>query len=183
MYQNNLLNLTGDPTLPDLLHEGPLPDDLFQLNDLTATIVHPDLDALNRRLDHLSLETNTQGLRIAVERAKCQKLQASVRQVRQDMSIPCPDIVMIKHNLEAMRENQNAINYQLDGEIARTSTLTFRCLSRIHQIMAALVPCVTMPSEDNYELRLMLQELNLTIQQFGVHYAASYTPRHNYPYS
>ena len=81
---------------------------------------------------------------------------------------------MIKHNLEAMREHQNAINYQLDGETARTSILTFRCLSRTHQIMAALVPCVTMPSKDNYELCLMLQELNRTIQQFGVHFAASY---------
>ena len=79
MYQNNLLNLTGDPTLPDLFPKGPLPDYLFQLNDLTATIVHPDIIALNRRLDHLSLETNTQGLRIAVERAKCQKLHAAIR--------------------------------------------------------------------------------------------------------
>ena len=40
--------------------------------------------------------------------------------------------------------------------------------------MAALVPCVTMPSEDNYEVHIMLQELNRTIQQFGVHYTASY---------
>ena len=130
MYQNNLLNLTGDPILSDLLPEGPLPDDLFQLSDLT--VVHPDLVALNKRLDHLTLETNTQGLRIAVERAKRQKFQAIIRQVRQDISIPCPDIAMMKHDLMAIREHQNAINYQLDSETARASTLTFRCLSRIH---------------------------------------------------
>ena len=105
MYQDNLLNLTGDPILPDLLPEGPLPDDLFQLSDLTSTIIHPDLVALNKRLDHLFLETNTQGLRIAMERAKRQKFKATIRQVRHDMSIPCPDIAMLKYYLVAMREH------------------------------------------------------------------------------
>jgi len=174
MYQNNLVNLTEDPTLPDLLPEGPLPDDLFRFDDLTANIIHPDIAVLNQRLDHLSLETNTQGLRIAVERAKRQKLQATMRQVRQDLSIPHPDIVMLRNNMEAMQGHQNAINYQLDGETARTSTLTFRCVSRIYEILVALVSCVTLPSENKYEVNIMLQELKRTIQQFSVHYAVSY---------
>jgi len=162
MHQSNLLNLTGDPALP----EGPLPD------YPTVTMAHPDIIALNRRLDLLSLETNTQGLRIAVERAKRQKLHATIRQVRQDMSLSCPDIVTIRHDLETMREHQNAVNYQLDGETTRINTLTFRCLSRMHQIMALLIPCVTMPS--GYEFYQMLQELARTLQQFSVNYATSY---------
>ena len=170
MFQNNLISLT----IPDLLHEEPLPSDLFWIDDLLTPITHPDVVELNRRLDHLSLETNTQGLRISVERAKRQRLQATIRQVRQDLSTPCPDIAIIRNEMEHMREYQNAINYQLDGETARTSTLMFRSLSRICKILTVLVPCVILPPEDSPEVGILLQELNRTIQQFGVHYAASY---------
>ena len=97
MFQNNLISLTGDPNLPDLLHEEPMLNDLFQIDDLIAPVTHPDIVEINRRLDHLSLETNTQGLRIAVERAKRQRLQATIRQVRQDLSLPCPDITILKN--------------------------------------------------------------------------------------
>ena len=116
MFQNNLINLTGDPTVPDLLPEDPILNDLFQIDDLPTLVTHPDIAELNRKLDHLFLETNTQGLRIAVERAKRQRLQATIRQVKQDLSLPCPDITMLKNELDHLREHQNAINYQLDGE-------------------------------------------------------------------
>jgi len=111
MFQSNLIHLTGDPTLPDLLPKEPMLNDLFQIDDLITPVTHPDIVELNRRLDHLSLETNTQGLRIAVERAKRQRLQATIRQVKQDLSLPCPDITMLKNELEHLREHQNAINY------------------------------------------------------------------------
>ena len=174
MYRSNLLNLTGDPALPDLLPEEPLLDDLFHLNDPTVAITHPDIVALNQRLDHLSLETNTQGLRIGVERAKRQKLRTTIRQVRQDMLLICPDIMSVRNDIETMRGSQNAVNYQLDGEITRLNTLTFRCLSRMDQIIALLLPYVTMPSDSSYELHQMLQELARTIQQFSMNYAASH---------
>ena len=156
MFQSNLIHLTGHLALPDLLPEEPILNDLFQINDLIVPATHPDIVELNRRLDHLSLETNTQRLRIAVERAKRQRLQATIRQVKQDLSIPCPDIAILKNELEHMREHQNAINYQLDGETARTNTLLFRSLSRICQILIALVPCVTLPSETNPEVSILL---------------------------
>jgi len=174
MFQNNLIPLTGDPTLPDLLPEDPMLNDLFRIDDLPTPIIHPDIAEINRKLEHLTLETNTQGLRIAVERAKRQRLQATIRQVKQDLSLPCPDLMMIKSELDHLREHQNAINYQLDGETARTNTLSFRSLSRICQILVALIPCLTLPSESSSEVKIFLQELNNTIQQFGVHYAASY---------
>jgi len=96
MYQNNLLSLSVDPALPDLLPEGSFLDDIFHLDDPNIAITHPDIAALNQRLDHLSLETNTQALRIAVERAKHQKLRATIRQVKQDMLPPCPDIASLR---------------------------------------------------------------------------------------
>ena len=171
MYQSNLISLTEDPTLPDLVPEDPILNDLFRIDDLSIPMMHPDIVEVNRRLEHLTLETNTQGLRLAVERAKRQRLQASVRQVKHDLVIPSPDLLAIRNELN---EHQNAINYQLDGENAWTNTLTFRSISRICQILAALIPCATLSSESSPEVEILLQELTNTIQHFGVHYAASY---------
>jgi len=163
MYQNNLLSLPTDLVLPDLLPEGLLFDDIFHSDDPTIAITHPDIAALNYRLDHLSLETNTQALRIDVERAKLQKLRATVRQVKQNMLLPCPDIASLKYDIETMRGDQNTINYQLEGEIARMNVMKFRCLSRMHQILTFLLPHVMLPPANNYKLNQLLQELARTL--------------------
>ena len=174
MFQSNLISLTEDPILPDLLPEDPILNDLFRIDDFPTPIMHPDITEINRKLEHLTLETNTQGLRLAVERAKRQRLQASVRQVKQDLAHPCPELMAIRNELNQFREHQNAINYQLDGENARTNTLSFRSLSRICQILAALIPCATLSSESSAEVKILLQELTNIIQHFGVYYAASH---------
>jgi len=43
MNRSNLMNLSVDPVLPDLLPEGPFLDDLFQLDNPTVTITHRTL--------------------------------------------------------------------------------------------------------------------------------------------
>ena len=174
MFNNNLVNLTEDLTLPDLISEEPLPSDLFRFDDIVTPMTQADVTALNQKLDNLSLESNTHGLRLAVERAKRQRLHATVRQVRQDLFTPCPDAVKLRNDMEVMRDHQNTVNFQLDGETARISTLTFRSLPRIYQLLAAIVPGVSLSPEDNPEVGVLMQELNRTIQQFGIFYTASY---------
>ena len=109
-----------------------------------------------------------------IERVKRQRLQASIRQVRRDLAITSPEIIEIKNELKNFKEAQNAINYQLDGENARTNTLAFRSLARICEILTALIPSTSLPPETHPEVKILLQELITTIQHFGVHYAASY---------
>ena len=58
MFQNNLISLTEDPTLPDLLLEDPMINDLFRIDDLPTPIIHPNIAEINRKLEHLTLETN-----------------------------------------------------------------------------------------------------------------------------
>ena len=168
------MSLPMDPALPDLLPEGSLFDDIFPSENPSVTVTHPDIVALNSRLDHLSLETNTQALRIKVERAKRQRLSATVRQVKQNMLLSCPDIASLKDDVEVMQGNQNAINYQLEGEITNMNVMTFRCLSRMHQIITFLLSHVMLPPDNNFELTQMLHELSRTLQQFRVDYSVSY---------
>jgi len=155
--------------LPDLLAEDPLCDNLFSLEAPPLSITHPDIAALNFKLDSLSLECNTQALQIEVERVKRQKLRSSIRSIRQKISLPCPDTMSLKGELQAVRENQNAINYQIDGEVSRLNTMSLRYFSRIHQILTVILPHVTMPPDEHFELIQMLDELVRTLHQFQVY--------------
>jgi len=174
MYRDNLTLLMEDPTLPDLVPEDPIFDELFRVDDWTIPTIHPDVAELARKLDSLTIESNTQGLRLEIEKAKRQRLQASVRQLRRDLATPCPELVKIRTELSQFKESQNAINYQLDGENARTNALTFRSLSRICEILATLIPTASLPPEFSPEVKILLQELTTTIHHFGVHYTTPY---------
>jgi len=167
------MSVNEDPTLPDLLPEDTFLSE-FRIDDFPTPLMHSDIAEINRKLEHLTLESNTQGLRIEIEKAKRQRLRTSLRQVKSDLTLPCPEIIALRNELHHMRDQQNAINYQLDNENARTNTLSFRSLSRICQILTALIPCSTLSSDSSPEVQILLRELANTIQHFGVHYAASY---------
>ena len=174
MNQNNFINLIGDPVLPDRLPEEPAYDELFPIDDLMMFTPQPEITDLTRKLELLTVDTNTHGLRIEIERSKRQRLQATMKQLRQDLSIAKTDITMLRSEITQLREQQNIINFQLDNENARTNTLSFRSLSRIGQILLTLVPNRTQLSEIGPETEILLQELNTTIRQFGVYYHASH---------
>jgi len=180
MNKNHLTHLTGDPTLPDLLPEEPIYDDLFSINDLIMPVPHPDIAELNRRIELLTVEINTQGLRLEIEKTKRQRLQSSVRQMKRELAVPCPNLVELRNELIQFKDQQTAINYQLDGENVKTNTLAFRSISRICQLLAVIIPGAIVSPESSPEMKILLQELSLTVQQFGVHYAASYVePQYN----
>jgi len=173
MYPDNLISLTADPTLPDLLPEDTLLNE-FRLDDFATPLFQSDIIEINRKIEQLTIDLNTQGLRLEIERVKRQRLQTSLRQIKHDMALPCPELLALKNELIQMRDYQNTLNYQLDNENAKTNTLSFRSLSRICQIFAELIPCITLSPNSNPEVHILLQELSNTIHHFGVHYAASY---------
>jgi len=174
MNYDNLINLTSDPILPDLVPEEPIYDEIFKIDDLLMPVPHPDIAELNRRIELLTVEINTQGLRLEIERTKRQRLQSSVRQMKRELTVPCPSLVGLRNELIQFKDQQTAINYQLDGENVKTNTLAFRSISRICQLLAAIIPGAIVSPESSPEMKILLQELSLTVQQFGVHYAASY---------
>ena len=173
MYENDFINLINDPVIPDLLPEEPAYDELLPIDDLMMFVPQPELTDLSRRFDSLTIDSNTHGLRIEIERSKRQRLQTTVRQLRHDLSVASADIATLKGEITQLRDQQNAINFQLNNENARTNTLAFRSLSRIGQILA-LGPNNIQSFENSTEIEILLQELNSTIRHFGVYYAASY---------
>ena len=95
----NMINLTEDPLLPDLLPEEPLFNELLQMNDLSMPVPHPDITELTRRLDNSIVECNTLGLRLAVEKAKSQRLQTSVHQIKSRLNLETLNAIIFLKNV------------------------------------------------------------------------------------
>ena len=174
MNFNNLINLSNDPVLPELVPEEPIYSELFQRDDLLMPTPHTEIDDLNRKFELLTVDTNTHGLRMEVERTKRHRLQATVKRIRQNLSLATSEIIMLRNEIAQLRDHQNSINFQLDNDHARTRTLAFHCLSRISQLLSGLALKNAPISEPNSETDILLHELDLTIRQFGIYYQASY---------
>ena len=81
---------------------------------------------------------------------------------------------MLKQDFNNFKELQNSTNYMLDGENTKTNTLAFRSVSRVCQLLTTMMQGVYISPEALEESNILLQELMSTVQQFGVHYMASY---------
>jgi len=174
MFLNNFTLQNEDPALPDLIPEDYPFDDLINMDNATTQITLSDIDELKRKIDGLVIECNTLNLRLEIERTKRQRLQATVRQLKREAIAPSQSLIEIKNELSEFKRQQDTTNYLLDGENARTNTLTFRSVSRICQLLATMVPGTAVPPESMPELEILLHELSLTAQQFGVYYTTSY---------
>ena len=172
MFENEADNCLNDPLLPNLLPEGSLPNEPLPLDDLLTMMPQLEMTDLSSKLDSLAIDANTHGLRIEIERSKRQRLQTTVKQLKRDLAIANDEIAFLKNDIAHIREQQNIINFQLSNDNVRTNTLAFRSLSRISQILA--FGPHTIPSFENTELEILLQELDSTVRLFGVHYAATY---------
>ena len=174
MLQNDPIELINDPTLPDLLlPEEPLYDEVFQIDNFSMPTPHPDITELSRKIESLTIEVNTLGLRLEIEKTKRQHLQTTIRQLRRDRTFHSSDIQMLRGELIQLRDQQTSVNYQLDNQNARTNTPSFRSISRISQILSTLVPNSFLSTETSSELAVLLKELNNTVQHFGIFYVAS----------
>ena len=171
---NDFLNLTESPDIPDLIPTGLMFDEILDVNNVMMPTITYDLTELNQKFEHLTVELNTLNLRLEIEKAKRQRLQSTVRQLKRETLSPCPDVLTIKRELNEFKDQQTTINYMLDGENAKTSTLAFRSISRLCQLVGIIMQGTYVTTEAIDEANTLLHELTLTIRQFGVHYAASH---------
>jgi len=171
---DDLNNLNGNTMLPELSAEGSFIDDLFNFDDVIPMPVQPDLTAINKQLENLTIDGNTQFLQLKIERMKRRQLRSSLRTIEQTVQRPCTDAASLRQELIATQEHQNSINFQLEGDITAMRALTFRCLTRMYQVMTRFLSQVTLMPDDDFELSQMMQEIAQTFQQLHSYYITSY---------
>ena len=125
-------NLYNDLDFPDLFNTVPAFPILTQAEEELIRILPSELKAINARIEHLERGLSAQSLRLEIERAKRQKLRLSVKPSQSKTS--ALHLGILRQSIEANFVHQNTINYQLQGDVDRLNTLTFRCLSRMQNI-------------------------------------------------
>jgi len=171
---DDLNNLSENIMLPDLSAESSFNDDLFKFDNIIPMPIQPDLTAINKQLENLTIDGNTQFLQLKIERMKRRQLRSSLRTIEQAVQRPCMDAASLRQELIATQEQQNSINFQLEGDITAMRALTFRCLTRMHQVMTMLLSRVVFMPDDDFELSQMMQEIAQTFQQLHSYYITSY---------
>ena len=163
-----------DITAPDLLPLDSFINDLPSAKNPEMISLQQEISNLSAKVERLILDSNTQALRVEIERVKRRKLQSSLKQIRSQLLHPCPEIEIIKQEVNDRHWYQEAVHYQFDGELTRLRTLMFRSLARMHETLVYLLPHVMLPPDNGHELNIMLDEVTRTIRQFHTYSDVSY---------
>ena len=160
---NELFNDTDFPDLvlhePGLVYITPAEEELIK-------ILPSELKALNARLEFLEKGMSAQSLMLEVERAKRQRLSIALKTIRPD--VPNPHYDNLQQIVENNAVHQNAINYQLQGDIDRHNTIMFRYLSRLQQLLSFILPNVAITSSDEPDTNQLLEEMGRVLSQLCV---------------
>ena len=109
--------------------ELPVLDDSLNFNLTNPFPPSDDMLSLNRQVEQLSVDLNTQHVEIEAEKLKRQKLKTTIRRVRQE-SVPIHQVlVQLQNDNTIMREQLSAISNFYVSEIGLKSLVTHCYLS------------------------------------------------------
>ena len=171
---NDFPNMNENPLLTDITVEGSFMEDPFKLDDLNLMPLQPDLTVITKQLENLTIDGNTQFLQLKIERMKRRQLRSSLKTLEQTVQRPCTDAFSLRQELIAMQEHQNSINYQLEGDITALRALTFRCLTRMYQVMTRFLSQMVFMPDDDFEMTQLMSEIAQTFQQLHSYHIPSY---------
>ena len=153
-------------------------DNELSLNDITnfldESFIYPqvesfptpnDIITLSKQIENLSLNVNTQGLKLKLEKMRRQKLGATLKRVKQD-SIPLHRMVtQLQRDNDILREQFSASDNIHYRETARLRDFTYFCLSQLHQILVTLIPHVNISFDGHNELSQLICEMLRALRQ------------------
>jgi len=159
-------DLIEDFNFPDLFTDEPITPSITQADEEIIKMLPAELKALNDRITQLETALSTQTLKLELERAKRQKLGAIMKQRRPETPMIYPDA--LKRLIETNFMHQETVNYQLGDGIDRLSTVSFRCLSRVQQLMSYIIPCIAVTPSDHPDVTILLEEIGRSLQQLCI---------------
>jgi len=108
----------------------------FETIDLFPT--YHDIRKTSDLMDKLTIDLNTQHFWVEIERVKRQKMRLLMRHLRNKMA-PADRIVdQLRQEVALLTQKMGSLTEAYNGEIARLSTVTYRCFSILHQILITI---------------------------------------------
>ena len=127
------------------INEGcPLLPKLIPLESIDLFPTYSELAALNEQITKLTKGVNTQALRVEIEHTKREKLRIVLKPVKREMNPIDRHLLELRSNINILKEQLEAVRNMYESEIARIDLTTYRCFSRLHQIMLVIVARIPM---------------------------------------
>ena len=124
-----------------------------------------DINVINSQLDQLSVDINTQNLRSKLEKIKRQRLNTTVRNIEREIALLTKTVAKTKSNITVLKQQIENLTQACNEDLARLKTVTYRCMSRMHNILISILPYIVMPPHNHEDLAQMASELLCIIYQ------------------
>jgi len=155
-FNNTNINLNDEyPVLPDLI----------PLESIDLVPPYLDITTLNDGITSLSIELNTQSLRIEIEKTKRQKLNMMIKRNRHERMPSDSLITGLRNDINILTEQLGTMRNTYESEMARIGFTTYRCFARLHKILIATIPGISMPEAENQDVSQLPHEPLRNIEQ------------------
>ena len=140
------------------------------LNDSITLFLEPlplpseDSIQLSQRLDQLTIDVNTQNLRVELETLKRQQLRQTVKQLNAEVTTFNQIASQQQTENNMLREHIAALSTTIFSELADLTKRTHCCLGRIHDLLIAAIPHISMAEEEHHDLSKQAHELLRALQ-------------------
>ena len=103
-----------------------------------------DVNTINSQLDQLSVDVNTQNLRSKLEKTKRQRLNTTVKIIEHEIALLTKTVTRTQANIMVLKQQIENLMQARNGDLAQLTTVTYRCLSRMHNILIPILPYIVM---------------------------------------
>jgi len=146
----------GDFELNDLLNDPMLPEPvLFPQNDLVF---------INQRLEQLSIDVNTQNIKLELETLKRRRLRRSMNQIKNEITTLSQLLAHQSQEQAVLRSQIEILSESIASELACLTQRTHCCIGRIHHLLIAAVPRIYMSEAEHNDIAQQAAELLRALQ-------------------
>jgi len=155
--------------------------DLFLLDDTelmcpNVTYLEPPMIAptandyylLISQMDQISIDLNTQQLRNKLEKCKRQRLSTTIQNIEREIATLSSTVNQTQANIVNLNKQIESLITARNGDLAQLTTVTYRCFSRMHNVLITLIPYIIMPTRTHEDLAQLAHELLRTIYQLPI---------------
>ena len=103
-----------------------------------------DYHSLSSQMDQISVDMNSQHLRSKLEKCKRQRLSSTIRNIEREIATLTSIINQTQTSIAKLNQQIESLQLARNGDLAQLTTVTHRCLSRMHNVLITIILYIIM---------------------------------------
>jgi len=127
-----------------------------------------DLVFINQCLEQLSIDVNTQNIKLELETLKRRRLRRSMNQIKNEITALSQLLAHQSQKQVVLRSQIEILSESINSELACLTQRTHCCIGRIHHLLIATVPRIFMTEAEHNDIAQQAAELLRALQLIRV---------------